>query len=62
MMLNNCCDKKPKDFRNKMDTHIMTQINAICNDLSISMDQMHIVMIYKCVRDNLKKQKNFKKS
>ena len=62
MMDNNCCDKKPKDFRNKMDTHKMTLFNAICKDISISMDQMPIVMIYKCVRDNLKKQKNLKKS
>ena len=62
MMDNNCCDKKPKDFRNKMDTHKMTLFNAICKDISISMDQMPIVMIYKCVRDNLKKQKNVKKS
>ena len=61
MMDNNCCDKKPKDFRNKMDTHKMTQINAICYDLTISMDQMLIVMIYKCVRDSLKELKNVKK-
>ena len=58
MMLKIAVIKNCENFRNKMDTHKMSQIIPSCNVLTTPMDQIHIVMIYKCVRDNLKKQKN----
>ena len=60
-MPKNKCDKKPREFLNKMDTHTMTQIISSFYDLTIAMDLLLIVKFYKCARDNLKKQKSTKK-
>ena len=48
-------------LHNKMDTHKKYQIIPSSNVLTTHMDNFNTVMIYKCVRDNLKKQKNIKK-